>query len=131
LHQHDLVVQGHAIECRLNAEDMTADFRPCPGQVGFAWFPAMPGLRVDTHLETGTVITAHYDSLVAKLVAHAPTRAAAIALMTQALVAMRLDGLTTNAPLHRAIMADAAFVQGGVDTTYLAGLLSRLAGGAP
>jgi acetyl-CoA carboxylase, biotin carboxylase subunit len=131
LRQHDLVVQGHAIECRLNAEDMTADFRPCPGQARFAWFPAMPGLRVDTHLETGTVITAHYDSLVAKLVAHAPTRAAAIAVMTQALAAMRLDGLTTNAPLHRAIMADAAFVQGGVDTTYLAGLLSRLAGGAP
>ncbi|MFM7653953.1 MAG: acetyl/propionyl/methylcrotonyl-CoA carboxylase subunit alpha [Paracoccaceae bacterium] len=129
LRQEDIGFQGHAIECRLNAEDVAQDFRPSPGRVSLAWFPALPGLRVDTHMESGAMIPPHYDSMVAKLIAHGPTRADAIATMAQALRVLRLEGVATNAPLHAAIMADPAFQAGGVDTNYLAGLLPRLAGG--
>ena len=131
LRQDDITLTGHAIECRLNAEDIAHDFRPCPGRVSLAWFPSLPGLRVDTHMESGAMIPPHYDSMVAKLIAHGPTRAEALATMASALAVSRLEGVATNAPLHAAIMADAAFQMGGVDTTYLAGLLPRLAGGCP
>lgn len=129
LRQADIAFDGHAIECRLNAEDIAADFRPSPGRITLAWFPALPGLRVDTHIETGAMVPPHYDSMLAKLIAHGPTRDAAIATLQQALRVLRLEGIATNAPLHAAIMADPAFAAGGVDTNYLAGLLPRLAGG--
>lgn len=129
--QDDIRFQGHAIECRLNAEDIAQDFRPSPGRVSLAWFPAPPGLRVDTHMESGAMIPPHYDSMVAKLIAHGPTRDAAVATMAEALRVLRLEGIATNAPLHAAIMADPTFQAGGVDTHYLAGLLPRLAGGCP
>ncbi|TXH99783.1 MAG: acetyl-CoA carboxylase biotin carboxylase subunit [Pseudorhodobacter sp.] len=131
LRQEDIPFSGHAIECRLNAEDIGHDFRPSPGRVSLAWFPALPGLRVDTHMTTGAMIPPHYDSMVAKLIAHGPTRDAAIATMQQALRILRLEGIATNAPLHAAIMADPEFQQGGVDTNYLGGLLPRLAGACP
>ena len=131
LAQSDITQTGHAIECRLNAEDMAQDFRPCPGRVSQVWFPSLPGLRVDTHMEPGAMVPPHYDSLVAKLIAHAPTREGAISLMQQALAVMELQGIITNAPLHRAIMADTEFAKGGVDTNYLAGLLPKLTGGCP
>jgi acetyl-CoA carboxylase, biotin carboxylase subunit len=131
LRQDDIAFNGHAIECRLNAEDVAAGFRPCPGRVTEVWFPNLPGLRVDTHMQPGAMIPPHYDSMVAKLIAHADTREAAIALMGRALRVMVLEGVATNAPLHRAIMADTEFVAGGVDTNYLGGLLPRLAGGMP
>ena len=131
LTQSDITLTGHAIECRLNAEDIAHDFRPSPGRVTLAWFPSLPGLRVDTHMIPGAMIPPHYDSMVAKLIAHGPTREAAIATMQKALAVMTLDGIATNAPLHRAIMADPEFAAGGVDTTYLAGLLPRLAGAFP
>lgn len=131
MRQENISLSGHAIECRLNAEDIGHDFRPAPGRVSLAWFPALPGLRVDTHMESGAMISPHYDSMVAKLIAHGPTRTDAIATMQQALKILRLEGIATNAPLHAAIMADAEFAKGGVDTNYLAGLLPRLAGGCP
>ena len=131
MRQEDIPQNGHAIECRLNAEDIAHDFRPSPGRVSLAWFPSLPGLRVDTHMTTGAMIPPHYDSMVAKLIAHGPTRAAAIATMAQALSILRLEGIASNAPLHAAIMADPEFAKGGVDTNYLGGLLPRLAGGCP
>ena len=131
MRQEDIGFQGHAIECRLNAEDIAHDFRPSPGRVTLAWFPSLPGLRVDTHMESGAMIPPHYDSMVAKLIAHGPTRQAAIATMQQALRIMQLEGIATNAPLHAAIMADEEFAKGGVDTNYLGGLLPRLAGACP
>lgn len=131
LRQDDITPTGHAIECRLNAEDIAHDFRPAPGRVSLAWFPSLPGLRVDTHMATGAMIPPHYDSMIAKLITHGPTRDAAIATMVQALATLRLEGIATNAPLHAAIMADPEFQKGGVDTHYLAGLLPRLAGGCP
>lgn len=131
LRQDDIALTGHAIECRLNAEDIAHDFRPSPGRVTLAWFPALPGLRVDSHMESGAMIPPHYDSMIAKLIAHGPNRAAAIATLQQALAVLRLEGIATNTALHGAIMADPAFAAGGVDTNYLAGLLPRLAGDGP
>jgi acetyl-CoA carboxylase biotin carboxylase subunit len=128
LRQDQIVTSGHAVECRLNAEDVARAFQPAPGRVKLAWFPDLPGLRVDTYVETGAMVPPQYDSLVAKLIAHGPTRAAAIATLQQALRLIRLDGITTNAPLHRAILADAGFVAGGVDTNYLGQLLPTLGG---
>lgn len=131
LTQSDLTTTGHAIECRLNAEDVFRDFAPSPGRVSLAWFPSIPGLRVDTHMTTGALIPPHYDSMVAKLIAHGPTRAESIAVMQKALSVCTLQGITTNAPLHTAIMADPQFQAGGVDTSYLTGLLPHIQKAAP
>lgn len=122
LRQQDIPLTGHAIECRLNAEDLAHDYRPAPGRITQAWFPALPGLRVDTHIETGAMVPPYYDSMIAKLIAHGPTRADAIATMAKALKVMTLKGIPTNAALHAAIMADPRFAKGGVDTGYLATL---------
>lgn len=126
--QDEIRLSGHSIELRLNAEDPRADFRPAPGRIGFAWFPALPGLRVDTYVASGAMIPPYYDSLAAKLIAHGATRAEAIATLQQALATLRLDGLTTNSALHGAILADADFAAGGVDTNFLGGLLPRFMG---
>lgn len=123
--QQDIHLQGHAIECRLNAEDPDRDFAPSPGRVTLAWFPPLPGLRVDTHMQSGAMIPPFYDSMVAKLITHGPTRTEAIATMQTALRCHTLTGITTNAGLHARIMADDTFRQGGVDTTYLPSLLAR------
>lgn len=128
LEPRDIPLTGHAIECRLNAEDRTRGFAPSPGRATQVWFPALPGLRVDTHMQPGAMIPPYYDSLVAKLIAHGPTRDAAIATMQTALRLLRLRGITTNADLHSAILADPEFRAGGVDTNYLTGLLPRLSG---
>ncbi|GAB4273106.1 MAG: acetyl-CoA carboxylase biotin carboxylase subunit [Pararhodobacter sp.] len=129
--QDKIALTGHAIECRLNAEDVARDFMPSPGRIARAWFPSMPGLRVDTHMTTGAMIPPHYDSMIAKLITHGATRAEAIATMRAALRTIVLDGVSTNAPLHAAIMADPVFQAGGVDTSYLGGLLPTLTGGKP
>ncbi len=131
LQQDNLTLKGHAIECRLNAEDVFRDFRPSPGRVTLAWFPSLPGLRVDTHMTPGAMIPPYYDSMVAKLIAHGPTRAEAIATLQKALKVCILQGITTNAPLHQAILADPVFQAGGVDTSYLAGLLPYLTKAQP
>lgn len=130
LTQDDITFQGHAIECRLNAEDIGHDFRPSPGRVGRAWFPSLPGLRVDTHMQPGAMIPPYYDSMIAKLICHGATRAQAIERMDAALNVCVLDGVVTNAVLHRAIMRDARFGTGGVDTNYLGALLPGLTEGA-
>ncbi|QYZ69132.1 acetyl-CoA carboxylase biotin carboxylase subunit [Neotabrizicola shimadae] len=131
LRQDDITFHGHAIECRLNAEDPARDFAPSPGRVALAWFPALPGLRVDTHVQSGAMIPPFYDSMIAKLIAQGETRDATRATMSDALRLLRLDGIANNAALHRAIMADPAFAAGGVDTAYLAGLMPAQTGGVP
>jgi acetyl-CoA carboxylase biotin carboxylase subunit len=131
LRQDDITFRGHAIECRLNAEDPVRGFAPSPGRVSLAWFPALTGLRVDTHVQSGAMIPPFYDSMIAKLIAHGDSRDAARATMSDALRLVRLDGIATNAALHSAIMADPAYAEGGVDTAYLAGLMPALTGGIP
>jgi acetyl-CoA carboxylase biotin carboxylase subunit len=126
LTQEDITLAGHSIECRLNAEDIHNGFMPSPGRVQQAWFPSLPGLRVDTHMQPGAMISPYYDSMVAKLITWAPTRDEAIARMQDALRVMVLDGVKTNAELHAAIMADKTFQTGGVSTAYLPDLLARM-----
>jgi acetyl-CoA carboxylase biotin carboxylase subunit len=119
LTQDDVVLSGHAIECRVNAEDPCNGFMPSPGRITLGWFPSLPGLRADTHIESGAVVPPYYDSMIAKLIAWGRTRKEAIAVMRNALAACRVDGVRTNLDLHRAIMADRDFATGGVDTNFL------------
>jgi acetyl-CoA carboxylase biotin carboxylase subunit len=121
--QSDVILSGHSIECRLNAEDVANDFRPSPGTIVQASFPDGQGVRVDTHIETGTRITPYYDSLLAKIIVHASDRPGAVQRMQTALRECRIDGLATNLSLHATLMADASFAKGAVDTGFLPALL--------
>ena len=116
--QSDVVIRGHAIECRINAEDPVS-FRPSPGTIKLFHPPGGPGIRVDSHLYDGYVVPPYYDSLIAKLVAHGDSRQAAFARMSNALTEIVVDGIETNIPLHRDLIHDAAFAAGGTDIHYL------------
>ncbi len=117
--QEDLVVRGHAIECRINTEDPAHDFRPSPGTVDFLHLPGGCGVRVDSALYTGYQIPPYYDSLCAKLLVHAPTRLEAIRRMRRALEELVIEGIPTNAALAHQIMHHPDFVRGGVTTSFL------------
>jgi acetyl-CoA carboxylase, biotin carboxylase subunit len=117
LAQDDVTLRGHAIECRINAEDPGNGFAPSPGTVTTAVFPA--DVRVDTHVQPGAAVPPDYDSLLAKVIAHGTDRAAALARLRVALDRCEIGGVTTNLRMHRALLADAEFARGGVDTGYL------------
>lgn len=123
LKQADITFKGHAIECRINAEDTNKNFRPSPGTIQSAIFPAAPHTRVDTHIESGSEIPPFYDSLLAKLIVSGPDRNTALKRMAAALGNCRITGVQTNLSLHAALMANAEFRAGGVDTTFLPRLL--------
>ena len=125
LSQADVCLRGHAIECRINAEDPAAGFRPSPGTVTSAVFPAGPGIRVDTHIQAGAAVPPQYDSLLAKLVAAGPSRPEALARLRGALARCEIGGVATTVGVHAALAADAEFAAGGVDTGYLARWLER------
>ncbi len=114
--------EGAAIEVRINAEEWRADFRPSPGRVTRAIWPAGPGIRVDTHIASGGDVPPYYDSLIGKLIVHAPTRAEAVARLARALGQLDIEGVETTRDLHQAIVADPRFVAGGVDTRFFEGL---------
>jgi len=116
--QEDIHVRGHAVECRLNAEDPET-FAPSPGTVTQYHAPGGPGIRVDSHLYNGYRVPPNYDSMIGKLIAHGETREAAIARMRGALAELVIEGIKTNAPLHRRILSDARFLDGGMDIHYL------------
>ncbi len=118
IRQRDVQWKGHAIECRVNAEDPKS-FVPSPGRITAYHPPGGPGIRVDTHIYDGYVVPPYYDSMVAKLIAYGDTREMALARMRIALSEMVVEGIKTNIALHRQIMADAAFVAGGVNIHYL------------
>jgi acetyl-CoA carboxylase biotin carboxylase subunit len=117
--QEDVTPRGCAIECRINAEDPANGFRPSPGQITRWVPPGGPGVRLDTHAAAGYRVPPYYDSLVAKLLVHQPTRAEAIATMRRALREFRIEGVHTTIPLHLRIMDDARFAAGDVDTGYV------------
>jgi acetyl-CoA carboxylase biotin carboxylase subunit len=119
LRQADLRFQGHAIELRLNAEDPDDGFRPSPGRVTALELPEGDGLRVDTHLRAGDRIPPNYDSMVAKLIAVAPTRAEAIAKLQAALARTRIEGVRSNLGLHARILEWSAFREGRYHTKSL------------
>jgi len=129
LTQADVRARGHAIECRINAEDPAAGFRPTPGRIEVFDFPADRGpgrVRVDTHLAAGDRVTPHYDSLVAKVIAHGSTRDEAIETMRAALSAARVEGVATTIPLHLAVLADERFRAGDYDTSCVPGWPARV-----
>jgi acetyl-CoA carboxylase biotin carboxylase subunit len=125
LSQEDIRSSGCAIECRINAEDPANDFRPSPGQVLQASWPQLPGVRVDTHIATGSRIPPYYDSLMAKIIAYAPDRSGALTRLRQALAATRVSGVHTNLAFQERVLASAQFQAGGFDTGFVARLLER------
>ena len=117
--QEDIVQRGAAIEVRVNAENPDADFRPSPGTITTWQPPGGPGVRLDTHVVSGYRVPPNYDSMVAKLLVHQPTRAEAFAVMRRALREFVVEGIHTTIPIHKRIFDDPAFVAGKVDTTYI------------
>jgi len=121
--QEDIAFSGHAFECRINAEDPKT-FLPSPGHVKHFHAPGGNGVRVDSHLYGGYTVPPHYDSLIAKIVTHGEDRGTALRRMRQALDELVVDGIRTNADLHRELVRDAAFRKGGVSIHYLEDRLS-------
>ena len=124
LEQEDVVFEGHAIECRINAEDPAHDFRPSPGKITAFHVPGGPGVRVDTHAYTGYLIPSQYDSLLAKLIVYGPTREDAVARMLRALAEFVLAGVPTPLPFHREAIAHPDFKAGTFSTEFVQNLNS-------
>ncbi len=116
--QDQITFTGHAIECRLNAED-PGNFMPCPGKINQFHMPGGPGIRCETHIYNGYVVPPFYDSMIGKLIAHGEDRDSAIARMKTALSEMIIDGIKTNIPLQQDIMADSGFAMGERNIHYL------------
>ncbi len=118
IRQEDVKIQGHAIECRINAEDPKT-FMPSPGLITLYHAPGGPGVRIDSHIYSGYKVPPYYDSMIGKLITHGADRKAAIARMRNALTEIVIEGIRTNVPLHQEICQHAAFRQGGTDIHYL------------
>ena len=116
--QDDVKVQGHAIECRINAEDPKT-FMPSPGLINLYHAPGGPGVRVDSHIYSGYKVPPFYDSMIGKLITHGASRESALARMQNALTEIVIEGIKTNVPLHREIFQHSAFQRGGTDIHYL------------
>ncbi|MDA7885575.1 acetyl-CoA carboxylase biotin carboxylase subunit [Pirellulales bacterium] len=124
LKQEDIVPRGHAIECRINAEDPAANFRPCPGKIEQIIVPGGFGVRFDSHVAAGYVVPPYYDSLIGKLIVHQPTREAAIETMTRALRELQIKGIATTVPLHLELLSHSAFHEATIDTKFVERLLA-------
>ncbi len=118
LRQKDIVFKGHAIECRINAEDPFT-FVPSPGRITNWHTPGGPGVRIDSHAFNGYFVPPNYDSMIAKVITYGDTREQAVARMSIALSEMVVEGIKTNIPLHRDLMVDGRFVEGGTSIHYL------------
>ncbi|MEK7863069.1 MAG: acetyl-CoA carboxylase biotin carboxylase subunit, partial [Chloroflexota bacterium] len=112
LRQDGIRAHGHAIECRINAEDHERGFAPCPGRVTAYAAPGGPGVRVDSHMESGYEVPPYYDSLLAKVICWGGDREEALARMQRALGEMRLEGVKTTIPFHRLLLAHEGFRAG-------------------
>jgi 3-methylcrotonyl-CoA carboxylase alpha subunit len=125
LRQSEVRIRGCAIECRVNAEDYRNDFRPSPGRVREASWPAGAGIRVDSHVVGGSSIPPFYDSLMGKIIASGPDRATTLDRLRGAIAATRISGVESNLGFHDAALADPEFQSGGVDTGFVARLYLR------
>ena len=123
IRQEDVVLRGHAIECRINAEDPDKGFRPSAGKIDLWQTPGGPGVRLDTHVVPGYVVPPNYDSMVAKLIVHADTREDALDRMARALREFNVGPIKTVIPLHQRLVENSDFRRGGVDIHYLERLL--------
>ncbi|HEV2105883.1 MAG TPA: acetyl-CoA carboxylase biotin carboxylase subunit [Candidatus Eisenbacteria bacterium] len=128
--QEDVQWSGHAIECRINAEDFEHGFRPSPGRVTYWYRPGGPGIRVDSHVYAGYVIPPYYDSMIGKLIVHGKDRAEAIRRMEIALEEMIVEGIRTTIPFHRLAVRHPRFRAGELDTRFVEDLLKEHAAGA-
>jgi acetyl-CoA carboxylase biotin carboxylase subunit len=117
--QKDVVQLGHAIECRINAEDPARNFAPSPGLIQELRLPGGPGVRIDSHVYAGYRIPPNYDSMIGKLIVHRSTRTEAIATMTRALREFHIEPIKTTIPLLLQIMENPRFVSGEVDTGFV------------
>jgi acetyl-CoA carboxylase biotin carboxylase subunit len=118
IRQRDVVLRGHAIECRINAED-PFKFTPSPGRITSYHPPGGPGIRVDSHIYQGYYVPPHYDSLIGKVIAYGESRDQAIRRMRIALSEMAVQGIQTNIPLHQDLLLDERFIKGGTSIHYL------------
>ena len=116
--QEDIKIRGHALECRINAEDPRS-FMPSPGPINLYHAPGGPGVRVDTHIYNGYNVPPYYDSMIGKLITHGDTRSSALARMCVALDEIIVEGIKTNIPLHQDLLKDAGFRTGGMNIHYL------------
>jgi len=124
--QDDVRVTGHSIECRINAENPERDFMPCPGRVFYFHAPGGPGVRVDTHVYSDYLVPPHYDSLLAKIIAHGKDREEAVARMRRALAECVFEGLPTSTSFHREVLDNPVFLEGKATTRFLEEELSHL-----
>ena len=115
----DIKIRGHSIECRINAEDPDKNFRPCPGEITSFHMPGGMGIRVDTHVYAGYSVPPNYDSMIAKLIVHAPSRQEAINRMLGALNECVIEGIKTIIPFQRQILLHEDFQKGNIDTGFL------------
>ncbi|WKB52026.1 acetyl-CoA carboxylase biotin carboxylase subunit [Eleftheria terrae] len=122
--QRHIAMRGHAIECRINAED-PYKFTPSPGRITMWHAPGGPGVRVDSHIYTNYFVPPNYDSMIGKVIVHGDTREQALARMSIALSETLVEGIQTNIPLHRELMVDAKFIEGGTSIHYLEGWLGQ------
>jgi acetyl-CoA carboxylase biotin carboxylase subunit len=119
LTQDQVYLRGHAIECRINAEDPDQNFRPCPGRIGAYLPPGGPGVRMDSHVYPDYEIPAYYDSLIGKLIVWGPDRSSAIARMKRALRECAITGVSTTIGFHQKIMESSEFIAGEVYTNFV------------
>jgi acetyl-CoA carboxylase, biotin carboxylase subunit len=117
--QDDVIMVGHAIECRINAEDPSRNFAPSPGTIEELRLPGGPGVRFDSHVYCGYRIPPNYDSMIGKLIVHRPTRTEAIATMRRALGEFHIAPIKTTIPLHLQILDNQNFLRGDVDTGFI------------
>ena len=117
--QGNIELRGHAIECRINAEDPERNFVPVPGKITFFHMPQGIGVRFDTHIYAGHVIPSHYDSLIGKLICHGSTRDEAIARMKRALEEIVIEGIKTTIPFHRKTMDHPKYLSGDISTSFI------------
>jgi len=122
--QRNIQMRGHAVECRINAED-PYKFTPSPGRITTWHAPGGPGVRVDSHVYANYFVPPNYDSMIGKIIVHGDTRDQALARMRIALSETVVEGILTNIPLHRELMADAKFIEGGTSIHYLEGWMSE------
>ena len=111
--------KGHSIQCRINAEDVAKGFQPVPGQITVWEWPSFDGIRVETHLRQGDHVSPFYDSMLAKIIATAPTREEAITLMKKALREAKIEGVPTTIDFHLSVLEHPKFIEGTYDTKFV------------
>ena len=131
LSQSDITFHGHAIECRINAEAPLRNFAPTPGRITRWTMPGGFGVRVDTHAEAGWLVSPWYDSMLAKLIVHAPDRAQAVARMTAALAEIQVEGVETTVPFLRSVISDPDYQSGRINTRWLEAAVERFGATMP